>query len=443
MLHVPFCFAPDPHGGTEVYVEALAREQNRLGIATTIAASGEKATRYTHRDIDVVRYPISEALSLEALYGEGDPVAAAGFGNILDEISPDIVHLHAFTSGVSLRTAQEAKKRKIPVVFTYHTPTVSCPRGTLLEMGATVCDGRVEEKRCTRCVLEGRGLSDTMSGILAAIPPGVGAGLGALKLQGGPWTALRMSELIARRNRAFGKMMETVDHIVAVCDWVREVLIGNGVPEYKITVSRQGLAQEPVIAASAQERPTSGGVRIVYLGRIDVTKGIEVLIRALVGVPDAPIVLDVFGVAQGNAGQRLLESLRNLCGSDHRIRFHEPVAPGEIVGLLQNYDALVVPSQCLETGPLVVYEAFGAGIPVVGSNLGGIAELVTHERDGLLVEHSSVNDWSRALRRLVDETSLLPKLRNGIRTPRRMATVAEEMKAVYEKVLVPTPAASF
>lgn len=431
VLHVPFCFAPDPHGGTEVYVESLAREQNRLGITTTIAASGEKATRYTHRAIDVFRYPISEALSLEALYGEGDPIAAAGFGDILDEVSPDIVHLHAFTSGVSLRTAQEAKKRNIPVVFTYHTPTVSCPRGTLLEMGATVCDGRVEEKRCTRCVLDGRGVSNTLSSMLAAIPPGVGAGLGTLQLQGGMWTALRMSELIERRNSAFGKMMETVDHIVAVCDWVREVLIGNGVPAHKITVSRQGLAQVPAIAATAPERPTSGGIRLVYLGRIDATKGIDVLIRALVGIPDAAISLDVFGVAQGNSGKRLLESLKDLSSSDQRIRFREPVAPDEIVGLLQNYDALVVPSQWLETGPLVVYEAFGAGIPVVGSNLGGIAELVTHERDGLLVEYGSVDAWSRALRRLVDEPSLLPRLQNGIRTPRSMTAVANEMLSIY------------
>lgn len=116
-----------------------------------------------------------------------------------------------------------------------------------------------------------------------------------------------------------------------------------------------------------------------------------------------------------------------------------PVKASEVIETLKGYDGLLVPSQWMETGPLVVLEAFAAGVPVVGSDLGGIAEWVTHERDGLLVT-GELREWlgSQALRRLVSEPELLPKLRAGIRPPRSMREVAEEVRAVYEELLPAT-----
>ena len=64
--------------------------------------------------------------------GEGDPSAAEQMGRIFEQEQPDIVHLHALTSGVSLRVLREARRRGIKTVLTYHTPTVSCVRGTLM-----------------------------------------------------------------------------------------------------------------------------------------------------------------------------------------------------------------------------------------------------------------------------------------------------------------------
>ncbi len=112
-----------------------------------------------------------------------------------------------------------------------------------------------------------------------------------------------------------------------------------------------------------------------------------------------------------------------------------PVKSSEVIETLAGYDGFLVPSQWMETGPLVVLEAFAAGVPVVGSDLGGIAEWVTHERDGLLVTENSASGWAQALRRLVNEPGLLPKLRAGIRPPRSMREVAEEVRAVYEELL--------
>src|SRR5262245_39028159 len=139
VVHVPFCYWPDPAGGTEVYVESLAREQLQQGLEVMVAAPGTEEQNYVHNGVKIRRFPVAQHVQdLRDLYGEGDAVGAEAFVQVLDVVQPDIVHLHAFTRGVSLRLARTAKQRGIPVVFSYHTPTVSCQRGTLLQWGAEV-----------------------------------------------------------------------------------------------------------------------------------------------------------------------------------------------------------------------------------------------------------------------------------------------------------------
>ena len=57
--------------------------------------------------------------------------------------------------------------------------------------------------------------------------------------------------------------------------------------------------------------------------------------------------------------------------ADSRIRFLEPLPNDQVPERLREYDALAVPSVGFETGPLTVYDAFAAGIPVIGSRRGG------------------------------------------------------------------------
>src|SRR5262249_8974755 len=152
------------------------------------------------------------------------------FDRLLDEERPDLVHQHAITPGCSVQLIERAKKRGIPVVFTYHTPTSTCQRGTLLEWGTTPCDGKLEAVRCAACTLHGYGLGRGTSRTLAHLPASSGALLGRLGLHGGPWTALRMSNLIQKRIKASQQMVESVDAFIALVPWIEELLLANGVP---------------------------------------------------------------------------------------------------------------------------------------------------------------------------------------------------------------------
>ncbi|MGP0094514.1 MAG: glycosyltransferase family 4 protein [Xanthobacteraceae bacterium] len=434
VLHVPFTFAPDPVGGTEIYVEALARDLGACGIEVLVAAPSCSGTDevYEHNGLRVRRYrsaPESKHM-LRELYGGGDPEASSAFARILDEESPDIVHLHAFTRAVSVLLVRAAKQRGLPVVFTYHTPTVSCERGTLMLRGKQACDGVLWVRRCTSCSLQGRGLPHAAATLLSYAPRQIADLLEKANLSGGIWTVLRMPELIRARQEAFRALMREVDGVVALREWIGTLLVRNGVPGSKITVSQHGLPDDRDTRGALID-VAEAPLRVAFLGRADKVKGVDTLIEAVRARPGLNIELDLYGVAQSVADRGYWTVLQSLAANDPRITFRPAVPHDQVVSLLRRYHILAVPSRWMETGPLVILESFAAGTPVIGSNLGGIAEWVRHEKNGLLVELDDVRSWADALSRCAGDRRLLATLREGVMPPRSMADVAREMAQMY------------
>jgi len=242
-----------------------------------------------------------------------------------------------------------------------------------------------------------------------------------------------MKELQGGRQRALVEFFSKLDRIVAVSGWLREMLIANGVPGSKIVLCRHGSSQSVPTERRAASSQRDGTFRLAFLGRLNHAKGVHVLVEAIRRRPRISLELDIFGIVQDDADY--VEALRKRIGDDSRVRLLEPLPNNEVVERLRNYDALAVPSHGMETGPLVVYDAFLAGIPVIGSKRGGIAELVTHERDGLLVEASDPEAWAAAIERLASDRRLQQQLRSGVQPPRSMSAVAAEMADLYANVL--------
>lgn len=439
VVHVPFTFYPDPVGGTEVYVAELARGLRAHGIESVIAApvSSGVGRAYEYDGTPVHRFAVDEHARVEDVYGEGDHAAATALDRILERVAADVLHLHAFTRAASVRAARLAHRRGVAVVFTYHTPTASCVRGTLMRDGRVPCDGTLDAQRCTACLLESRGASILTRAALSRVPAAIATAVASSGATGRWATAVRGRELTTARHDAFRALLLESDAIVAVSEWVRSLLIAAGAPPARLVLSRQGTP----IASSERERPpfrrprtSYDPLRLAFVGRLHPTKGVHVVLSALATRRDLGVTLDIYGVAQGADGARYAEHVRALARHDPRVRFRDPLVPSRVVETLAAYDATVVPSQWLETGPLTVLESFAAGVPVVGSNLGGIAELVAHDRDGWLVPHANVAAWVTALERLATEPGLIDRLRDGVRRPRSTADVAADMASVYERV---------
>jgi glycosyltransferase involved in cell wall biosynthesis len=127
-----------------------------------------------------------------------------------------------------------------------------------------------------------------------------------------------------------------------------------------------------------------------------------------------------------------MEDVRRAALEDRRIRFHPSIPHEGVIPTLARYDLVAIPSQWMETGPLVALEAFAAGVPVLGSALGGLADKIQDGTNGLLVRpHDSVDAWRDVLDRCRRDRDLVAHLARGVSRPKSMSDVAIEMLDVY------------
>lgn len=429
VMQVAYSAPPDPVAAADLSVMALCRHLPADGWEPVLAAWGREPARGLQDGIPIRRFSGCRPAGgrpFPAPYGKESDRAAAAFFELLDEERPDLVHLHLFHGRLSVRMVEGIKRRRLPVVWTYRTPAASCPRGTLLYRGGAPCDGRIEVRRCTRCVLQG------------TTRWGIGPWLF-------PWRRFRAWARTVRLRASFLRVAAGADRLLAPSEWVAQLLRVNGVPPGKIVAAPYALTQKvrpPSAGAKEDVSASAEGagrepVRVVWMGRTSPVKGLNLLLRVLLAMPDLPVRLDCYGVSglSRDGEARWWSRLCEWAGHDSRIRFMPPVPPDQVIETLRNYDLLAVPSRWMETGPRMVLEAFAAGIPVIGSNLGGIAERVRHRQDGLLVDPFDVAAWRVMLRRVALDRPFLERLKAGVRPPRGMAEAARETAALYRELI--------
>lgn len=433
VLHVVFGWSPDTMGGTEIYVRNLAEALTLLGVESDIAAPGDRDEVVQVEALRMLRYcAVPSPSDLESRYALEHPSAEAAFSRLLAGSRPDVVHFHALSPAVTPGMAERARAAGASVAYTYHTPTATCPRGTLMRWGRIPCDGTLRPHRCAACTLHGRGAPRPLALLASSLPAPVGRLASYLPVGKKGATALRLPALLDRRRRALRRFLAAVERTVSPVPWANAVLHRNGVSPLSIVASGQGVPAPPAYPSS-RDRGRPSTLRIAFLGRLDPTKGATVLVDGVCGQPQLSLELDLYGLPAGSPFEESI--LRERVAQDARIRILPPVSPQEARELLVQYDLIAVPSQWLETGPLVVLEAQAAGLPVLGSNLGGIAHRVRHRVDGWLVDDfRDPAAWGWALQRLVEDPDLLQGLRAGVVPPRSMRAVAQDMAALYRQL---------
>lgn len=435
VVHVPFGYLPDTLGGTEVYVAGLARELTDLEVSSSVIASGATDSKYLHDGINVTRLVPSSKLTLEAMYSDGDLSAAQKFGGELDLIRPQVVHFHAFTASASLAAMREAAQRGVPILLTYHTPTVTCLRGTMLRWGVVPCAGEMVVTTCSACSLHGRGIPKWIAFLVSRIPLPISRVV-ARATRSKFATVLGMRWLTSIRHEATRSALALCRFVISPCEWVSRVLIVNGVPESKVVLSRQGLSSvsaskevDRKLAKTALGSSSSSTLRLVFFGRIHPTKGLHTVLRALAFRPNLAVSLTIYGASGDD--HAYANQIAALARADSRVEIASPLPNTEVVAAIATYDAVVIPSEWLETGPLVVYEAFAAGVPILGADLGGIRELVTERVNGRLLPPGDAVAWAEAIAEIADNRELLATWRQNIPPLRTMREVALDMSRVY------------
>lgn len=420
VVHCAGFYFPDPVGGTEVYVRDLAAALLERGVESSIAASTTDPARdYLWQGVPVHRYPAD--------------IDRAQFQQLVRRLEPDVFHLHSWTTGAGLAHLRHAAELGIPCVATLHVPAPLCIRGTMLLEGKTPCDGRIDETRCAYCWALGRGVPAPAAHLISQLPTWTPP----------PWLtrspARRIATLASARTIAakqaarLQELSQLCQRIVVPSEWVRSALHENAIPDAKILLSRQA-ASAAFVSSGRQPCDKAGdrALTIGFVGRIETYKGVRTLIEAMAHIPpQTPLRLVIAGTGDD---ARNLQAIEALAAKDRRIELVGALPHDGIPAFLASLDILAVPSRWMETGPIVVLEAQAMGVPVMGADLGGIAERVRDGIDGWLLPFDNPLMWAAAMQRAAtDPGEVALRTANSVRT-RSAGDVAAEMATLYGEV---------
>jgi D-inositol-3-phosphate glycosyltransferase len=158
-----------------------------------------------------------------------------------------------------------------------------------------------------------------------------------------------------------------------------------------------------------------GGPIVLFAGRIQPLKGLDVAVDAIALARDQSLQLVAIGGPSGSEGpaemRRLKEQARTL-GVAHRVHFIPPVPRDQLVVFYQAADAVIVPSRSESFG-LVAAEAQSCGIPVIAAAVGGLPYIIEDGKSGILVEGHDPVDYAKALDQILDDPAFAAELREG------------------------------
>jgi glycosyltransferase involved in cell wall biosynthesis len=171
-----------------------------------------------------------------------------------------------------------------------------------------------------------------------------------------------------------------------------------------------------------------------YVGRFEAIKGVHDLARAWAALPkDAPLRLEFRGPVRTDAEERAIREARAIIGVDERVNFAAAVPAEQIPLIMAGYDLLCCPAVCLEGGPTVAIEAHAVGTPVIGTRIGGLAELVTDGVNGRLVTPGDWQALSAVMRDVAaDPAATIDAWRTALPVARTMDDIAADYERMYE-----------
>ncbi|MBI3492708.1 MAG: glycosyltransferase family 4 protein [Acidobacteria bacterium] len=465
ILHAIHDFLPRHQAGSEVYAFDLCRELTARHHVTVLCAEYDPSRRHGHVTWRVHQgIPVVEIVnnwvcaSFEETYRS--PLVSDRIAEILRAVQPDIIHIHNLLN-LSFDLPSVARGRGVPVVATLHDYALVCPAGGQRIHRAEQHLCRViDTERCARCFKESPFYTQISFGRLAALTRAPGLMRRAAvamsrwfpRLTGQVVRAARHAPLLAVTRRdiddrlaAARRVLDEVDLFVAPSRAIAADFQQLGIAASKIRISDYGFA--PLLRNSPSAGPKDppdnrdrpwghgeapGPLRLGYVGTLVWHKGVHVLLDAIRSLPAAGYEVKIFG--DPDVFPEYTAELRARAAG-LPVTFMGAFDRGRVADVYAQIDVLVVPSLWLENSPLVIHEAYMAGVPVVGARIGGIPDLIDEGRTGLLYDPASPTDLAAALRGLLEDPERVRAFARTAPSIKSIAHDAQEWEAVYADAL--------
>lgn len=440
-------FLPDYSSGTEILTFNTARELLRLGHEVEICtgfpaqpglADSQRFDKYEYAGIKVNRFfhntePMGgQSNIVEAEYN--NLFFARWFREYLKQFKPDIVHF--FHLGLLSASAIDiCHELNIPMVMTPTDFWLICPNNQLRLPDNSLCAG--PDWNSVNCVKHAvtNNQPPLVSWIFNRLPNWMVAAMIWALNQGffsGAWFSPWVRALHQRAG-FLRQRMNMLDNVIVPTRLMEKMLVRNGLKPEKVVFSRFGISQAMVSSEAHSQDPT-GKLRVGFIGGLSEHKGAHLLISAIRLLPgNMSLELKIYG--KSTDYPKYYERLKQLANADPRIHFCGTF-PNDMIGkIFAELDILVVPSIWYENTPLVIYSAQAAGCPIIASNLGGMAEVVEHETNGLLFETGDIAGLASTIERLEIDRGMLHKLAANAIKPKHISDYVEELHNIYIEVL--------
>lgn len=311
------------------------------------------------RDISKVRFNVKGFITaFKMIYNRE---AKVKIGQLVRDVKPDVAHIHHMYGRLTPSILYELKKEKIPVVMTTHDYKLICPNYQLLCNG-TVCEKCKGDKYynaiVNRCVKQ----SIAASAVYA------------------------IETYVYKLTDTFNRC---VDAFVAPSKFMHNKLIEFGCDGSKIYQIYNFLNIEDYTPNYQKED------YVLYYGRFSAQKGLSVLLDAMDLNRDKKLVMAGTGELEQDLKEMALSKGLNV----HFCGFK---SGDDLKDLVRKARVVVLPSICYENNPMVVLESFAMGTPVVGSDIGGIPELIQNGENGFLFGVGNSRELGEKIKRVFE-----------------------------------------
>ncbi len=315
------------------------------------------------------------------------------FRDLLEKRRPDVVHVHNFFPRFSPSIFYACRDQRVPIVQTLHNYRLLCAGAELYREG----------KVCEECLDHG---------VLRGVRHGCyqGSKLGT--------AVLTVMVDVHRRARTWSDL---VNCYVALTEFSRSKLIAGGLPAERIRVKPNFVLPDPGAKRTLGEYG-------LFVGRLAKSKGIETLLNAAQAASAVPLQI------VGDGPCRELIEGRKQAGELSSLTYRGRLPRNETLAAMKSARFLVFPSEWYEGFPVTIAEAFACALPVIGSRLGAMQEIIADGVTGLHFDAGDAEDLRRKMQWAWEHPAEMQEMGKRARLEFEKKYTAERNIAMLEEI---------
>lgn len=239
----------------------------------------------------------------------------------------------------------------------------------------------------------------------------------------------RKHDLYSQRINSARSGINSCDMVLAVSDRQAEIYSEFGIyPEiiYKVNQIHNNIS----LINRKENYEIGKPLRVGFIGAVLPQKGIQTLIAACSQIEASDLELNIYGYIDPEY-KALLNSINVQC----KMVFHGAYSKEDFNQIASKLDVVVVPSIWEDCAPFVVQEALAMGLPVIGSDLGGISDFIEDGYNGIIYNHSNSLELRDILMDIIKNPQLLYDLQANCSVPISFNDYLKHLGSIYEGLI--------